>query len=384
VSKALDFFGGEMDDPDAPSRPGMAAAKKSVQTQDAMVWLRDTFGKGKTEFLHPGDSPIELDGVANARVYVLGPPEDDALIRRYNPTSSTATVYPKGMAAAAEAAFFVSFGLDPSRLDMTTDGELDDETQRVFLPFDEIHQIKKDRVEKAVSALKAGEKPEENDVAFDPLFVRGYYDPAEDWRTIESDWLEAAGAFALQLDSATNNTSLAFALEIGPPGEGKVLLFPGDAQVGNWESWFGKVKVEGKEYGKDMVWKVGDKTIDANDLLRRTVLYKVGHHGSHNATLLDKGLKLMGRNDGTGEFVAMLPVNEFVAQVKAGYGQMPLKSLVKDLLIRTGGRLLRNDQDLPPTAEVPFPTLAGVEDAPARRKEFGERVTDLYIEYTVG
>jgi glyoxylase-like metal-dependent hydrolase (beta-lactamase superfamily II) len=383
VGKALDFFGGEIDDPDAPPGPGMGAAKKSIQTEDAMVWLRDTYGKGKTEFLHPGDGPIELNGVADARVYVLGPPEDDTLIRRYNPSSATAKVYPKGMAAAAEAAFLVSVGIDPSRLESATDAELDEETRRISLPFDEIHQIKKDRVEKAVAAHKAREKPKEEDIASHPLFVEGYFDPKEDWRTIEAAWLESAGTFALQLDNATNNTSLAFALEIGLPGEGKVLLFPGDAQVGNWESWFGKVKIEGKEYGKDMVWKVGDKAVDATDLLRRTVLYKVGHHGSHNATLLDKGLKLMGRDDGTGEFVAMLPVDEFVAQVKAGYGQMPLKSLVKDLLIRTGGRLMRNDEDLPPNAEVPFPTLAGVEDAPARREGFGERVTELYIEYTV-
>ena len=31
------------------------------------------------------------------------------------------------------------------------------------------------------------------------------------------------------------------------------------------------------------------QTVTANDLLARTVLYKVGHHGSHNATLAEKG-----------------------------------------------------------------------------------------------
>ncbi len=194
----------------------------------------------------------------------------------------------------------------------------------------------------------------------------------------------SAGEFALQLDGATNNTSLAFALEIGPPGEGRVLLFPGDAQVGNWESWFGKVEIQGKSHGKDMTWSVAGKTITAEDLLRRTVLYKVGHHGSHNATLRERGLQLMGRPDGTGDLVAMLPVNEFVAQVKAGYGQMPLPSLVKDLLIRTGGRLLRNDEDEPAHPEVPFPTNASVAGAPPRLDKFGTKhKTDLYIEYTI-
>jgi hypothetical protein len=33
--------------------------------------------------------------------------------------------------------------------------------------------------------------------------------------------------------------------------------------------------------------------VKAEDLLERTVLYKVGHHASHNATLRQKGLELM-------------------------------------------------------------------------------------------
>ena len=72
----------------------------------------------------------------------------------------------------------------------------------------------------------------------------------DEWRRINTDWMEAAGEFALQLDSYTNNTSLAFAIELGEPGKGKVLLFPGDAQLGNWLSWFGKVG----DRGRDMAW----------------------------------------------------------------------------------------------------------------------------------
>jgi hypothetical protein len=47
--------------------------------------------------------------------------------------------------------------------------------------------------------------------------------------------LGLAGRLALQLDSDTNNTSLVLAFELGKSG--RVLLFPGDAQVGNWLSW---------------------------------------------------------------------------------------------------------------------------------------------------
>ena len=40
--------------------------------------------------------------------------------------------------------------------------------------------------------------------------------------------------FALKIDNDVNNTSLALALELA---DKRVLLFPGDAQVGNWLSW---------------------------------------------------------------------------------------------------------------------------------------------------
>src|SRR5205085_6914038 len=57
------------------------------------------------------------------------------------------------------------------------------------------------------------------------------------WRRIDDNWLGAANNLALQLDADTNNTSLALAIELSPGG--KVLLFPGDAQVGSWLSWHG-------------------------------------------------------------------------------------------------------------------------------------------------
>jgi hypothetical protein len=369
VGKVLDFFGDVVDAPGGGGGgPALAAGPfgvKSVQTEEAMTWIRETYGKGKTKFLHPGDGPLELDGVAEARVYVLGPPEDPALIKRYNPSASGAEVYPTAMAAATEAAFFAAFGVVPARLDALPDSEAVKQAQQMSLPFDEVYQVKA------------------ADARNDPFFRDHYYDPDKfpEWRRIEGDWLEAAGEFALQLDSATNNTSLAFALEVGPPGAGKVLLFPGDAQVGNLQSWFGKVQVGKQELGKDMVWKVDGKEVTAADLLRRTVLYKVGHHGSHNATLRGQGLELMGRPDGTAELVALLPVNEHVARDLAHYGEMPLRSLLKELAIRTGGRVARNDEGDPPKNKES--TLNPIPGAPALSSSFVDAKYDLYFEYTV-
>lgn len=379
VGNLLDFFGGAVESA-APAGMGLGAAagaggavlgaKKSVQTEEAMLWIKETYGKDKAQFLQPGDGPLQFDGVPDARVYVLGPPEDPDLIKRYNPSASGDEVYPKALAAAIEASFFAAFGVVPKNADALPNSDDVKEAQRTSLPFDEVHQI-----------------PTAGAAEVNPFFDK--YLKEEPWRRIEGDWMEAAGEFALQLDSATNNTSLAFALEIGPPGAGKVLLFPGDAQVGNWLSWFGKVQVGKRVLGKDMVWMAGAGVgnggglkVTAEDLLRRTVFYKVGHHGSHNATLRDQGLGLMGRFGGTSDLVAFLPVDEHVARDLAHYGEMPLRSLIKDLAIRTGGRIARNDAGAAPKDETS--TLAPIPGAPALRLDFLDAPPDdLYFEYTV-
>lgn len=66
------------------------------------------------------------------------------------------------------------------------------------------------------------------------------------------------------LDKAMNNTSVILLMEVGK----KVLLFPGDAQIENWEYAL-KVAPERKQ------WR---------QLLKKVDVYKVGHHGSRNAT----------------------------------------------------------------------------------------------------
>jgi hypothetical protein len=150
--------------------------------------------------------------------------------------------------------------------------------------------------------------------------------------------------------------------------------------MGNWLSWFGKVPAGKRELGKEMVWNAGGVKVTAEDLLRRTAFYKVGHHGSHNATLRGRGLELMGRFGGTSDLVAFLPVDEHVARDLAHYGEMPLRSLVKELAIRTGGRIARNDEGQEPKDALS--TLSPIPGAPALRSDFATK-TDLYFECTV-
>ena len=99
------------------------------------------------------------------------------------------------------------------------------------------------------------------------------------------------------------------------PG-GDVVLLVGDAQVGNWESW------------QDLTWTVGERSVTGPDLLARTTFYKVGHHGSHNATLRAQGLEAMRALKTT-----VIPVDHEMA-VKKRWGQVPLPALVAALVDR--------------------------------------------------
>lgn len=67
-------------------------------------------------------------------------------------------------------------------------------------------------------------------------------------------------ALAVSLERAVNGTSLMLVFEVGDV----CLLFPGDAQWGTWRRAL-----------NDPEWR---------ELLERTTFYKIGHHGSHNAT----------------------------------------------------------------------------------------------------
>jgi len=192
-----------------------------------------------------------------------------------------------------------------------------------------------------------------------------------EWRRIDADWLNAAEQLALDINGKTNNTSLVLAVELTETMPRKVLLFAADAQVGNWLSWHELCWAGEGEDGE---------TVTVEDLLRRTVLYKVGHHGSRNATLSRKGLEMMESPD----LVAMIPVDQDWANNEMRW-EHPAEKLLDRLKERTMGRIIRTDE-IPPGDEPPgMPDGATEAEWRAFTDQLNwDRSSDkLWIQYTV-
>ena len=326
VQSLLGFYG--FDDGGAL---GAASGKLSVSTRKARDYVLNRKPAGKP-FLSPGEVLEPLPGL---RVYVLGPPRSRKQLARDKPRAGETFEMDthSGVNAALGAALLQRF---------EATGDRDPETINNYYPFD--------RRYRAQSAEEQG-RPE-----FKSVLRR--YREEEAYRQIDDDWLSGAAELALQMDSETNNASLVLAFEL--VSTGKVLLFPGDAQVGNWESWH---EVDFKRKEDDAT-----KKVTAEDLLRRTVLYKVGHHGSHNATRKPGGLEMMTNRD----LVAMIPTDaEFALGRKPHAWHMPAAGLNTALEQKTQGRVLRADSTFPQTSE--------------QKKMFPGRVsvTDLFVQYEI-
>jgi hypothetical protein len=249
--------------------------------------------------------------------------------------------------------------------------------QRQDIPFAEsylLEDTKPSAVMKIVRQQQTTADPTTNDAKDDvrkkygdPKFPRGPGDPDNDWRKIDFDWLTGAGALALRLNSHINNTSLALAIEANDP-EKRVILLPGDAEYGSWESWHAIEAWKGKgAKGKHLV----------EDLLNRTVFYKVGHHLSYNGTALEKGVKMM--ESPRLAAMATLDRNRIAKKWKT---TMPNAPLMQELIRRSQGKLFIMDE-------------SDITDAPSHTldpKTLGEKVyeTDkfpngktIYLQYTV-
>jgi hypothetical protein len=367
---------------DAPAPGGSFAAAPTVGDALAAA-LEKVPAEGDRDYLEPGE--VRYVPGTDVKCYTLGPPRSDARLRQTDPgrnhetyefstnTSGNENAGGDGLGAwdlmdldetdALSAmgrshsqfnAFAMSLlgpvlaGMERTvaaelRMDANdqfrVDAEL--ETYERTFPFDRMYRV---------PLAEADRAAREYSDTYPAL--ASYIQEMNHWRRIDLDWLGPAEQLALQVDHLTNNTSLVLALELPAdrPEDRKILLFVGDAQVGNWLSW-GDIQAWAGVDGAEP----GSKRVDINEMLGRIAFYKVGHHGSHNATL-KRAVEMMPDD---GSLVAFAPVSIPVAHEIKRWTKMPRESLVEALSTRSEKGVLFPDGDIGP----------GLRGAGRKRKE---------------
>lgn len=221
----------------------------------ALDLLRGGFGdKERTQYLKAGQTLQDAGGIKGLTVRVLAPSNDPAFLSRMNPPEAQL------------------YGLDANG-----NPTIDD-----LLPF-------ADRWTSEVGVLD------------------------EDYQKLLHDQVAMPlQALALSVDNYLNNTSLCLLLTY----QGKKLLFPGDAQWGNWQSWQDE-------------W---------DEILGDITFYKVGHHGSHNATPHEALEKM------TSKSVAAMASTDTVTSFNRGKFPVPYSKLVDAVKKQVGNRYAQSDQ----------------------------------------
>lgn len=309
----------------------------------SMKIFKERAAKG-VKFFRPHGAIVPLPGAKGVRVFALGPPRNLKELQDLDPKGQEEFHGP-ALALASPGNYFAAAAISAE----TRAGE------RTDRPFAQRYQV----------SWKGGVTGKDQDGFFkdhygqdgDPPILEADPNRANDpynekvaetglnpeWRRIDNEWLYSAEHLALDMNNDTNNASLVLAFELGKGG--KVLLFAGDAQRGNWLSW------------SKGDWSEDDKAITAKELLGRTVLYKVGHHCSHNATLNGQlsddypNLGWMGTGKFGEEFVAMITAVRAWAETQDGWNH-PLKAIKDELLKKASGRVFQTDTDLAKMSKV--------------------------------
>jgi hypothetical protein len=242
----------------------------------------------EVEFLEPGDVKTDLAGAIGMRFYVLGPPRDRTFLNRTEKEGEN--FEQREEKSKVDFSFLSAIGATFSNGDANK------------LPFDAKYEV-----------------PAENKE------VQKEYNEGGDWRKIDYDWLYSAGSLAMRYERSINNTSLALAIQF--EDSERVLLFPADAEFGNWESWH-----------KDLEWpvKINGQIVKKNAeyFLNKTIFYKVGHHLSQNGTAKGKGIDMMTSTD-----IAAMATLDFKKINDGWLNTMPNDLLGAELIRKTKGKL---------------------------------------------
>jgi hypothetical protein len=262
-----------------------AAAGKVPSMQKLFADFNVIKDKTVVEFLNPGDLLKNVAGLPGMNVFVLGPPRDSALM---DITEEHGESFEKRENKSSR-----DFALAAALLGSGQGTDI--------LPFESEYEL-----------------------VTDPSAIKNTYEKGNDWRRIDHDWLFSSGGMALRYEGSINNTSLALAFQF--EDSERVLIFPGDAEFGNWKSW---------HMGLEWNIKVNNKAkkVNAEYLLNNAVFYKIGHHCSQNGSAKRLGVDMMTSDDLT----AMAPLN--FSKIQTGWlNTMPNDLLCAELIKKTKGK----------------------------------------------
>ncbi len=330
--------------------PANSMNKKSIKI------FKDLAQNG-VKYIRPHQKILSIPGTKDIRVFALGPPRNADKLKDVDPR--TAEQFHEGGLALASPGNYLAAAA------AAQEGHGQP-------PFAKRYALCQDTVLSNAqfgSHFTAHYGGKDTPPTFSPGAGEAEVSDNAEWRRIDNEWLYSAERLALDMNSYTNNASLVLAFEIGKGG--KVLLFAADAQRGNWVSW------------TSADWTDGDKKVTARDLLSRTVLYKVGHHGSHNATLnglmTDEhpNIAWMAQDDYAHEFIAMITAVRKWAEKQNGWDH-PLKEIKDALIKKASGRVFQTDTDI---SEMKMPEGGST----AEWKRFIDNTTanPLYFDYTI-
>ncbi|HEV8589108.1 MAG TPA: hypothetical protein VGQ72_09550 [Pyrinomonadaceae bacterium] len=238
----------------------MAAVANLVQNKTAMGLLRSGFNvNAEVRYLSAGELLKNPAGVDGLSVRFLGPPRDESFLMKMDPPAGHSYLRMKGGTS---------------------------ERLNAVEPFTERWRMKAD--DPALAHLRFTDEATE---------------------TLQQELATPSlDALAFALDQVKNNTSLVSLFSF----RGQQMLFPGDAQWGNWKFWLDQD--------------------DAETILSGITFFKVAHHGSHNATPTD-ALERMSK----GKFAAM------VSTQSVPWDSIPRIPLMDRLGEMTKNRVVRSD-----------------------------------------
>jgi len=208
-----------------------AALDNCKGNQATLAFLNNGINKGKVEYVKAGGYYYHVAGIPGLSAQILAPPRDEEFLARMNPPASE---------------HFLR--LDENSGDTGSTG---------IIPFSHKWYVNDDELNEYPYYATVDEK-EKNRLA---------------------EAATSAVEMAFTLSRIINNTSIVVLFTY----KGKSLLFPGDAQYGNWQSWMN---------GRDR-------------MLANVNFLKVAHHGSENATPRSALERLPDKS-----FVAMIPTQD--------------------------------------------------------------------------